>query len=157
LAVPVLVVATGFHQRASAADVNVSFRIQEVRPNPCQPAELVQLNGILHATTNTSPNGSGGFQVFFHTNTQGLTGNTVIDPSNPTTVEHYVASDEVQDRSSFPANPPFPVTQTVVQSHELVSQGSSPNFVMHWTFRVRIDALGIPTVLLDNMHADCKG
>jgi hypothetical protein len=151
LAVPILVVATGFDRPASAADVNVTVRIQEVRENPCQAGDLIQLNGILHVLVSTTANGSGGFQVFTSSNTQGLTGTSLV------TGERYVASDEVQDRSSFPAGPPFPVTQTVVQSHELVSQGTSPNWVMHWTLRVRVDALGVPTVLVDNMHAECEG
>ncbi len=37
LAVPVLMVATGFQKPASAADVNVTIEYQEAKPNPCAP------------------------------------------------------------------------------------------------------------------------
>lgn len=148
---PVLVLATGFQRPASAADVNVTIQYQEVKPNPCPPNNPVQLNGQLHMLVTTTANSSGGYQVYTRQNTIGLTGNDLV------TGERYVASDEQADRASFPAGPPFPVTHTQVMSRELVSQGSSPNFVMHFTFRVTIDALGVPTVLVDNAHADCKG
>jgi hypothetical protein len=46
LAVPVLMVATGFQEPASAADVDVTIEYQEAKPNPCAPYNPVQLSGL---------------------------------------------------------------------------------------------------------------
>jgi hypothetical protein len=152
LAVPVLVVATGFKKPVSAADVNTTIQYQDVRPNPCPPNNPVQLNGKLHTVVTYTATPSGSYDIYFKHNSIGLTGNDLV------TQDRYVASDTDETRDRFSAGPPFPVTHTEIVNHELVSQGNSPNFVMHITFRVRIDAPpSVPTVLVDNIWFDCKG
>jgi hypothetical protein len=44
LAVPVLMVASGFQKPSSTSGVNVTIEYREAEPNPCAPYNPVQLN-----------------------------------------------------------------------------------------------------------------
>jgi hypothetical protein len=46
LAVPVLTVASGFQEPASAAGVNVAIEYQEAKPNVCVPYNRYSLTGL---------------------------------------------------------------------------------------------------------------
>ena len=129
--------------------VNVTLRIPaEVRPNPCTPADVVSLSGILHIIIYVRGDGQGGYHVTLLVDER-LQGRSL------TTSELYVASD-VYDHS-FYAGGPFPVTDTTTHSVELVSKGDSPNLLMGYTLHTTVTASGVPTATITNVRLDCQG
>jgi hypothetical protein len=149
LAVPVLVVATGFHKPASAATtVNVTIHVPaQVETNPCFPADVVNLSGDIHITITTTADKRGGYHVTNHLNSQ-LSGVSI------TTGTKYVNS-ETQDEDWY-ARAPWPAVHTHTYDFLLISNNGTPDYVLHMTMHETVTAGGVPTATVDNFSMDCK-
>jgi len=150
LAVPVLVLATGFHKPASAAIVvNYTFHVPaQVQTNPCFPKDVINLNGDIHITITTTHDGRGGYHVTNHLNSQ-LSGVSI------TTGTKYVNS-ETQDEDWY-AGAPWPAVHTHTYDFLLNSQNGTPDYLLHMTMHETVTAGGVPTATVDQFRMDCKG
>jgi hypothetical protein len=150
LVVPVLVVAAGFHRPASAANVtNTTIHVPaSVQTNPCFPTDVVNLSGDIHIVITTTADSAGGYRVDNHLNSQ-LSGVSI------TTGTKYVNSENQDDE--WYARPPFPTIHSHTYDFLLLSQGNTPNYVLHMTMHETINANGVPTATVDNFSMDCQG
>jgi hypothetical protein len=150
LAVPVLVVATGFHKPASAANVtNTTIHVPaSVQTNPCFPTDVVNLSGDIHIVITTTADSAGGYRVNNHLNSQ-LSGVSI------TTGTKYVNSENKDDE--WYARPPFPAVHTHTYDFLLLSQSNTPNYVLHMTMHETVNANGVPTATVDKFSMDCQG
>jgi len=55
------------------------------------------------------------------------------------------------------AGAPFPVVHTQTYDFLLLSQSSTPNYVLHMTMHETIDANGLSTAVVDKFWIDCQG
>jgi hypothetical protein len=150
LAVPVLVVATGFHKPASAANVtNTTIHVPaSVQTNPCFLTDVVNLSGDIHIVITTTADSAGGYRVNNHLNSQ-LSGVSI------TTGTKYVNSENKDDE--WYARPPFPAVHTHTYDFLLLSQSNTPNYVLHMTMHETVNANGVPTATVDKFSMDCQG
>jgi hypothetical protein len=150
LAVPVLVVATGFHKLALAETVvNYTFHTPaQPEINPCTPGEIVNLNGDIHVLITTTADSAGGYRVKNHLNSN-LSGVSIV------TGIKYVNS--TTNDEEWYARPPFPAVHTHTYDFELVSQTGFDNYVLHMTMHETVTANGVPTATVDKFSMDCKG
>ena len=151
--VPVLAVAIGFGQSASASNVtNTTIHVPaSVQTNPCvlPPAvEAINLSGDIHIVITTTADGAGGYRVDNHLNSQ-LSGVSL------TTGTRYVNSEN--DEEEWYARPPFPAVHTHTHDFLLLSQGNTPNYVLHMTLHETVSASGVPTATVDRFSMDCQG
>jgi hypothetical protein len=150
LAVPVLVVATGFDKPASAENVvNVTFHAPAyVDINPCFPGDVLNLNGDIHIVITTTADTAGGYRVNNHLNSQ-LSGVSITSGTK------YVNSENKDDE--WYARPPFPAVHTHTYDFLLLSQSNTPNYVLHVTMHETVTANGVPTATVDKFSMDCQG
>ena len=149
LAVPVLLLALAAAPAARAAnDVNYTLHVPaDVYTNPCFPADFLNLNGDIHIVMTTTESGAG-YRVNYHLNSQ-FSGTSI------TTGTKYVHS--ADEENSFFADPPWPAVHTHTEDFVLLSQSSTPNFVMHVTMHETVTPTGMPTAGVDNVRMDCQG
>ena len=147
---PLLAVAAGFRQPASAALVtNTTIHVPaSVQTNPCFPTDVINLSGDIHIVITTTADSAGGYTVDNHLNSQ-LSGLSI------TTGTKYVNSEDQDDE--WYARPPFPAIHTHTYDFLLLSQSNTPNYVLHMTMHETVDANGVPTAVVDNFSMDCQG
>ncbi len=147
-----LVVATSFPAPAPAlaqTTVNITLSVPAtVIQNPCSP-EAVVLSGDLHLVIHVTEDNRGGYHMEVETNTEGLSGTGL------TTGVSYRASETTGD--SWYAGVPFPSVYTSTKDTELLSQGDTDNFLMHFDLHVTVNADGVLSALVDNLRAGCYG
>jgi hypothetical protein len=152
LGLPLVMVAAQLQAAipASAANVvNVTFDVpSSVQTNPCYPTDIINLSGAIHVVIATTSDNAGGYHVDNHLNSQ-LSGVSI------TTGTKYVNSQEQEN--SWNAKPPFPAVSSQTYNFELISQSSTPNYILHMTLHETVDANGMPTATVDNYHMDCTG
>jgi hypothetical protein len=149
-AVSVLLVATGFNNPASAANVvNYTFHVPaSVQTNPCFPADVVNLSGDIHVVITTTADKRGGYHVTNSLNSQ-LSGLSI------TTGTKYVNSENQQE--DWYARAPWPAVHTHTYDFLLISNNGTPDYVLHMTMHETVTAGGVPTAVVDNFSMDCKG
>jgi hypothetical protein len=129
--------------------VNVTFHNPaDVRINPCFPDDTVNLNGDIHVVITTTANGRDGYQVKNHLNAH-LKGVSI------TTGTKYV-SNEINNEQ-WPAGSPFPGVHRDTYTFVLVSQGSTPNYVLHITVRETVDEAGTTDATAEQWSMSCQG
>jgi hypothetical protein len=149
LAVPLAVLAIGVQPAAARNVVNVTIHVPaSVQTNPCFPTDIINLSGDIHLVITTTTDGKGGYHVTNKLNSQ-LSGVSI------TTGTKYVNSEEKEDE--WYARPPFPAIHTHTYDFLLVSQSSTPNYVLHMTMHETVNAQGVPTATVDNFSMDCQG
>lgn len=148
--VPALAVGIGFRQPAKAANVtNTTIHVPaSVQTNPCFPTDVVNLSGDIHIVITTTADSAGGYRVNNHLNSQ-LSGVSL------TTGTRYVNSEN--DEEEWYARPPFPAVHTHTHDFLLLSQGNTPNYVLHMTLHETVSASGVPTATVDRFSMDCQG
>jgi hypothetical protein len=55
------------------------------------------------------------------------------------------------------ARPPYPMIHTHTYDFVLISQSSTPNYVLHMTMHETVNANGVPTAAVDKFSMDCQG
>jgi hypothetical protein len=149
LAVPVLLFALAAAPAAHAAnELHYTLHLPaDVYANPCFPADVLNLNGDIHIVMTTTTSGAG-YRVNYHLNSQ-FSGTSI---TTGTKYVHSAGKDE-----SFFASPPFPFVHTHTEDFVLLSQSSTPNFVMHVTMHETVTPTGMPTAAVDRVKMDCQG
>jgi hypothetical protein len=150
LIVPVLVVAAGFHRPALAENVtNTTIHVPaSVQTNPCFAADVINLSGDIHIVITATADSAGGYRVDNHLNSQ-LSGVSI------TTGTKYVNSEDQNEE--WYARPPFPSIHSHTYDFQLLSQGDTPNYVLHMAMHETVNANGVPTATVDNFSMDCQG
>jgi len=136
---------------ASAANVaNYTFHTPaDVLPNPCYPADVVNLNGNIHIVITSTVDSSGGV----HT-TQGM--NSHLTGHSITTGTNY-GNTENNERSWYSAADALPAVHSETYDYLLVSRSNTPNYVLHMTMHTTVTSNGRPTAVVDNWRVDCQG
>jgi len=131
------------------ADVDreiVPFEFDDV--NPCN-GEPVTLTGELIVTTRTTVDAEGRLHIAYNLVPSGVRGTGASGAAYKAVGgerEHFnVAVDDA------------PLTDTFTSVFNLVSQGSTDNFIAKVTFHVTVDANGQETVFFDNSDSECHG
>jgi hypothetical protein len=128
--------------------VNYTFHVPaSVQTNPCFPGDVLNLNGDVHVVITTTAAASGGLVVTNHLNSQ-LSGRSI------TTGTGYVNSEKQTD---VWYTGPLPAVHTHTYDFDLISQSSTPDYIMHMTMHTTVTANGVPTATVDNFSADCRG
>jgi hypothetical protein len=150
LAVPLTVLGIGIQPAAAANVVNATIHVpSSVQTNPCVfPADVVNLSGDIHTVITTTTDNNGGYHVDTHLNSQ-LSGVSL------TTGTKYVNSENQEDE--WYARPPYPMIHTHTYDFVLISQSSTPNYVLHMTMHETVNANGVPTAAVDKFSMDCQG
>ncbi|MEH7013982.1 hypothetical protein V7087_24760 [Neobacillus niacini] len=117
--------------------------------NPCDGGEFVDLTGVAHVVSHVSTDNNGGFHVVSHFNTQALEGKGSL------TGTRYVG--RMSDTLSSNAKPPFPNEFTAESSFTLISLGQAPNFQVHTTIHLTVNANGVPTAAFAHFDSSCRG
>jgi hypothetical protein len=129
--------------------VNTTFHTPaDVQPNPCFPADVINLNGNIHVVITTTTAGNGSYRVNNHLNSH-LRGRSI------TTGTWYVNSESSDDE--WYARPPFPAVHTHTYDFLLLSRSDTPNFVLHMTMHETVTANGVPAATVDSFRMDCQG
>jgi hypothetical protein len=133
--------------------VNTTFHVPaNPSTNPCFPNDVVNLNGDIHVVIATTANGRGGYRVQHHLNSH-MSGVSI------TTGTKYVNNETSNDQ--WDAGPPFPVVHKQSYDFVLISQGRTPNYVLHMTMHETVDggndAGNVADVTADGWSMDCRG
>ena len=133
----------------SANDVEQSQKAPSVlvTQNPCNGDAVVlqgTLTTIVHANTSTSGNGQSFYSV-----TGQYTGVGVPSGKN------YIG--QTQNRETFNTGTPFPIVDEFLAEFTVRSATAIDNFTVRVTFRVTINANGVPTVDNQDISSRCGG
>ena len=134
----------------ATADVErevVPFVFDDV--NPCN-GEPVIMTGELILTTRTTIDSSGGLHVAFNLVPSGVRGEGASGAV-------YKAVGGEREHFNVDLDDDAPLTDTFTSVFNLVSQGSTDNFIARITFHVTVNANGEVTVVFDNVVAECRG
>jgi hypothetical protein len=104
---------------------------------------------VAHVVSHVTSDNSGGFHEVFHFNTQALEGTGL------TTGTKYVG--RFSDTFTFNVKPPFPSELTAVGTFTLNSLGQAPNFLVHSTIHLTVNANGVPTAEFAHFNSECTG
>jgi hypothetical protein len=110
--------------------------------------ETVVVSGNVHIVSHGTVNGAGHVQAVFHVNPQNIRGFGV------TTGAEYLAPGMLQTVSNV--NGAAPVTETYVNNFELIGLGQAPDFTLHQTIRLTINANGDVTAAFDHLITSCR-
>jgi len=134
---------------AAANVVNVTFHVPaSVVTNPCFPADVVNLNGDIHVVITATADKAGGYRTANHLNSE-LRGVSITSGTS------YTNSEDKED--TWYARASFPAVHTQTYDFLLVSQSSTPNYVLHMTMHETVTANGVPTATVDKYSMDCTG
>ena len=138
---------------ASISDQRAStFTTNEIFPFGFEATECgnetVVVSGNVHVVTHGTVTGSGHVQAVLHVNPQNIRGFGV------TTGAEYLAPGMLQTVSNVSG--PAPVTETYVNNFELVGLGKAPDFTLHQTVHLTINANGEITAAFDHFTTTCK-
>src|SRR5437763_17188450 len=109
--------------------------------------DVVLLSGFMLVQNHYFSDSTGGSYFEPHVNYQDVSG--VGAPSGST----YTATDSVNTTVN---SDQLQSEQTFVQEFNLISHGSAPNFKLHVTFHVTINANGQTTTTVNNTRAVCN-
>ena len=105
----------------------------------------IQLTGSLHSVSTVTENSGGGLLLSFTTNPQGVTG-----------VDANGVSYQGTGVTTFTATFNGAATLTFVNNFRLISQGTTPDFIVMEVVHVTLDANGVVTVLFDRPTMTCR-
>jgi hypothetical protein len=126
---------------------NVTLQLAaDVRPNPCTPGDFVNFQGTLHMVMSVTTDTRGGYHV-------GMEKNWVLGGKSITTGIAYRGS-QTKVESMYVGSG---MTATTTDDIQLLSQGSSDNFLAHANTHVTVNAAGVPTATVDNLRFECSG
>jgi hypothetical protein len=144
-----------------------------ITTNDCMvPPPFVEIVGLYHVVAQTTANANGTTTTKAYTNYQQSHGFTVLplptfDPTDPSTVTpanftrqptatQYQAN--LTDREYTRTDPTnTAIDESFSETYELISNSPDPNMLVMFSFRLRVDAHGVPTVTIDGFGAKCTG
>jgi hypothetical protein len=110
--------------------------------------ETVVVSGNLHVVTHGTVGRSGHLQAVLHVNPQNIRGSGV------TTGALYLAPGMLQTVTNAAGT--APVTETFVNNFALIGLGAAPNFMLHQTVHLTVNANGEVTAAFDHLTTACK-
>ncbi len=150
-----LVVALGSAAlfKAAHADVITNTKVSFTGfgvPNPClPPGEMVLFSGELHTLFRLTVDPNGGFHLGIHENTQGLTGEGSLTGAKYRLNSTFDFDQELNIKS-------LPAESTTTNAVEVIGQGQAPNFILHITIHLTINANGEVTSTVAKIDSECK-
>jgi hypothetical protein len=133
----------GEPQSAAAEAVQSTTEFSGSAVNNCT-GEVVGLTGELHSVTRVTTD-QGGVHVLMHFNAQNVQG---VSPDG----QVYRAT---RNLGLVVNGDGIPYSTTAVQSFNLVSKASAPNFLVHVTSHITVNAGGETTVEVVNVSGEC--
>jgi hypothetical protein len=108
----------------------------------------VAVSGVMHIVLTTTADSSGGY----HTN---VSNNESFSGTGLVSGLAYQGSYNYQ--YAFYAGPTFPVVQTTTTDTQIISKGTTQNFIVHMDMHVTVTADGTPGATADNLRINCSG
>jgi hypothetical protein len=133
----------------AATVTNETFPLSGFLFNPCT-GELLQFTGQGHDTFRVTFDSAGGEHIGGHFNVQG------IKAVGLSTGINYVGTEADNNQFNFGFTKGA-AEETQVSNFTAISQGSAPNFVVHFLFHITVNANGDITSFVDNFSAECRG
>lgn len=110
--------------------------------------ETVVVSGNVHVVAHGTVSSSGSVHAVFHVNPQNIRGFGL------TTGAEYMGTGMLQSVEN--TNGAAPVTSTFVNSFELIGLGAAPDFMLHHSMHLTINATGEVTAAFDHFTTECK-
>jgi hypothetical protein len=117
--------------------------------NPCTGENIIITSGTLQLLVTTSDT-TGGLHLVVHGNAQGVTA------TGESTGDMYRLAGDFWIEENVAANG-FPLVVQVVETHNVISAGSAPNFLVHLVSHLTINANGTVTAAMSSDTAECLG
>jgi hypothetical protein len=112
--------------------------------------DVIEVSGTLHALFHVTFNAAGGVTIKSHFQPQGATGVGLVSGAT------YQATGVTQD--TLTDNGPGPQFEfTFVNNFNIVSRGTTPNFMVHETVHVTVNNNGVLTAEVMNTRIECRG
>lgn len=141
------VVCFGLSMSASAEVVqNVFLPLNQAVNNACT-GELVLLSGELHLLITNQPTGNG-LRIGTHSQPAGATGTGTVSGAT-----YHATGVTVQD---FFVDGPPPWDRTFVNNFYIIGEGDAPNFRVHATIHITINANGETTADVMEVRTSCN-
>ena len=118
---------------------------------PCTGDEVL-LEGFMHVLITETMDAKGGFHWKYHVQPQKLQGEVVWPPDSPNLGAKYNATGLTQDTFSGKKGE----TYTFINNYRMIGQSKAPNFMVHETWHITINANGEVTAVVDNYKVKCK-
>lgn len=115
---------------------------------PCS-GDLVVVQGYMHILMTSTEDENGGIHGKVHFQPQGLSGVVVVGPNMGA---KYQATGVTQDT----VNAKKGQTYTYINNYRWIGQGQAPNFMVHETWHITINANGELTAVVDNVKVTCR-
>ena len=128
----------------AAPVVNEDIPVSRTVFNPCN-GEAVTISGTEHLVIHETVDNNGGFHLDTHANIH-LTGSGNLG-------NNYVGNQEDHFELNVTIGLEAPFTQSIGE----VSTGSAPNFLMHFTAHITVNANGDETTFVDHFTSECRG
>jgi hypothetical protein len=111
---------------------------------PCN-GDVVILEGDMHILMTFTLDGNGGVHVKSHFQPQNLKGTSEAGNS-------YIGAGVTQDN----LNTKVGETSTYINNYRMIGKGQAPNFMVHETWHITINANGEVTAEVDNVKTTCE-
>jgi hypothetical protein len=118
--------------------------------NPCTAEPFTITSGTFQLIVDTTADGADGLHVDIRGNAQGVVAVGLISGGSYRLAGDFWSELNVR-------NPGYPMTFQIVEVHDVLSSGSSPNFIVHVVRHVTIAADGSVTSAIDSVNAACLG
>jgi hypothetical protein len=117
--------------------------------NPCTGEHITITSGTLQLLVTTNDT-IGGLHLVVHGNAQG------VIAAGETTGDMYRLAGDFWIEQNVAADG-FPLVVQVVETHDVLSAGSAPNFLVHLVSHLTINANGTISAAVSSASADCHG
>lgn len=134
--------------QATTVTTSETVPVASTVTNPCN-GDAVAFSGNMHVVNHVTTDSAGGTHLHTHTNFQDVSG--VGAPSGATYRIITTRSETINDSQSPQAE------MTVIQVLNLIGQGSTPNFKLHMTMHITINANGTTTSTVEELSVTCRG
>lgn len=118
--------------------------------DPCTGEHITITDGTLQLLVEVNDDSAGGLHLVVHGNAQG-----VVATGETTGGMYRLAGDFWTEQNI--AGDGFPLVVQLVEVHDVLSQGSGENFIVHLVSHLTINAAGVVTASVDSISAECRG
>jgi hypothetical protein len=119
--------------------------------NPCTGEHMTITSGTLQLLVQVTDDASGGLHVVVHGNAQGVVATGEV------TGDMYRLAGDFWTEENLNGDDGLPLVIQVVEVHDVDSQGSSDNFIVHVVSHLTLNADGAVTASVDSVSAECRG
>lgn len=116
---------------------------------PCTGDEVI-LEGFMHVLITGTVDANGGAHGKYKMQPMNLQGEVIWGPNEGA---KYNGTGGTQDQWNMKKGE----TYTFINNYRMIGQGKAPNYMVHETWHVTINANGEVTAVVDNVKVSCKG